>query len=540
MSYPKSKLALAVFACVGLAACGGSDNDGGGGGGTSSGPDSQNWQTDFSNTDRYGVTVDSDLTIDNQTLAIGTDESASSETGGQFSTPAGSTVTPDGFHGAVSPNAGAPDDDPTNNSQSGGGPFWDGWTYRDSSLSTNLPSSAQGTENFHPLEADIGSGITAAASSDCSNIAGGLTDGGTKTVFGENVPICVIEDGDLDGDYTLSNDHIYVLDGTVQIGNGDVESASDPSTVREDILTIEQGTQIFGASGSDPSLVVTRGSEIDATGTPEEPIIFGAVDFDSSASPVITDDPTDLNDRGAWGSIVLSGYGEVNAANDDDQLQTEAVPDNVTRWFGGTDNSDSSGTIEYAVVAETGEAFRQDEEVQGITVEASGSGTTISHVQVLNSDDDGIEWFGGAANARNVVIQAATDDSLDQDLGWQGTVKNALVIQGPGSGNRGMETDNNGDNFGATPKTRPVLANVTILGHSGNSGDQSAGALHREGYGGEVYRSVYTDNTSNVAGGSGEFQEGCLDIDSEVDEDLEYGDVLFNCAAGALSDDDDT
>jgi len=108
---------------------------------------------------------------------------------------------------------------------------------------------------------------------------------------------------------------------------------------------------------------------------------------------------------------------------------------------------------------------------------------------------------------------------------------------GPNFGNRGMESDGNGDDFGATPKTMPVWTNVTILGHLGSEADQSIGALHREGYGGQVYRSVYTDNTSSVAGGAtgtAEFQEGCLDVDDELDEDLEYGDVLFNCANGAL------
>jgi len=251
----------------------------------------------------------------------------------------------------------------------------------------------------------------------------------------------------------------------------------------------------------------------------------------------ITSDVEDLDDRGDWGSIVLSGYGKVNDANAENQLQTEAVPDDVTRWFGGVDNNDSSGTIEYAIVAETGEAFRQDEEVQGITVEGSGSGTRIANVQVINSDDDGIEWFGGAANARNVVIQAATDDPLDQDLGWQGTGKKALVIHGPDSGNRGMETDNNGDDFAASPKTEPVWTNVTILGNTGNSGDTSEGALHREGYGGEIYRTVYSDN--ELAGT--EFQDGCLDVDDEVDDNLEYNDVVFNCAAGTngLADDTD-
>jgi hypothetical protein len=284
--------------------------------------------------------------------------------------------------------------------------------------------------------------------------------------------------------------------------------------------------------------VVTRGSEIDASGTAELPIIFGGVEYNSSADPVITDDPTNLTTRGQWGSLVISGYGEINNASSDGQTTTEAVPDGVTRWFGGTDNGDSSGTIEYVILAETGEAFRPDEEVQGLTIEAAGSGTTISHVQVTNSDDDGFEWFGGAADARNIVLQGVSDDTLDQDLGWQGTVKKALIVQGANHGDRGMETDNNGDNFGATPKTSPVLVNVTILGNAGNGGASDAntmGALHREGYGGQVYRSVYADDTFN----GGQFDLGCLDVDSELDEDLAYGDVIFNCNNGSLVNDSD-
>ena len=538
MKHTKSTLALAVIAAAGLTACGG-DSDGGGNNNNDtsngSGPDSQNFQTDFSNTDRYNVTVDNGLTIDDGTLAVEGAPSANTDFDGPFTTPAGNSVTPNGFHGAVDPSVAAADGNPSND-----GPFWDGWTYRHKDLTTNLPgtnSTAYGTdENFHPLEVEIRDNIiTPAGAANCP--AG--SDGGTVTVFSKSFPVCAISDGELDGDITLTNDHIYVLTETVSVGDGDVEGAANGNAANSYTLTIEKGTQVFGDDDAQSSLVITRGSEIDVNGTADQPVIFGAVSYDGSS---ITDDPTDLTDRGSWGSLVLSGYGNINiaGADEDNQAQTEAVPDNVTRWYGGTDNSDSSGSIEYAVVAETGTAFRQDEEVQGITIEASGSGTSIKNVQVINSDDDGIEWFGGAADVENAVIQAPSDDALDQDQGWQGTVKTALVIQGPGAGNRGMETDGNGDNFGATPKTTPVLTNVTILGNKGNDSDQSLGALHREGYGGQVYRSAYLDNSSSVAGGSGQFQEGCLDVDSEVDEDLEYGDVLFNCAAGALSGDDDT
>lgn len=265
----------------------------------------------------------------------------------------------------------------------------------------------------------------------------------------------------------------------------------------------------------------------------------GGDDGDDGGSVIsITSDPADLSGRGKWGSLVISGYGEINNADDNDQTTTEAVPDGVTRWFGGTDNDDSSGSIRYVILAETGEAFRPDEEVQGLTIEGSGAGTTISHVQVTNSDDDGIEWFGGAASADHVVIQGVTDDSLDMDLGYQGTVQFGLIRQGANFGDRIIESDNNGSDFGALPKTTPILANITLFGNAGNGGTGDAntmGALHREGMGGQLYRSVIADDSEAGA----QFDLGCLDVDDELDEDLEYGDVLFNCAAGGLVDDTD-
>jgi len=250
----------------------------------------------------------------------------------------------------------------------------------------------------------------------------------------------------------------------------------------------------------------------------------------------ITDDPANLNGRGDWGSIVISGYGEINAGDSNNQAQSEAVPDGVTRWFGGTDNSDSSGNIDYVVVAETGTTFRPDEEVQGITVEAAGSGTTIDHYQVVQSDDDGIEFFGGALNLKHYVANGVTDDSLDIDLGYQGTVQYALIRQGANFGDRGIESDNNGDAFGATPKSKPTIANITILGNYGNGGSSSSesrAVMHREGFGGSVYRSFYGDNEI-VAGATGKWTNGCIDVDDEVDGDMVYGDVYLQCSSGDL------
>jgi hypothetical protein len=245
----------------------------------------------------------------------------------------------------------------------------------------------------------------------------------------------------------------------------------------------------------------------------------------------ITGDVTKLGGRGEWGGLVLTGYGKVNNGDTNGQTTSEAVPDGVTRYYGGNSNGDTSGSLKYIVLAETGEAFRPDEEVQGLTMEAVGSGTQVSYVQVTNSDDDGIEWFGGAAKNDHLVISGQADDCLDIDLGFQGTIQFAICITGKTHGDKVIESDNNGDNFGATPKTSPIMANLTLLGDTGNEGKGSV--VHREGFGGEVYRSVITDN--KLTGGT--FGK-CLDIDSELDEDMFYGDVVFNCSKGIDPADD--
>lgn len=251
------------------------------------------------------------------------------------------------------------------------------------------------------------------------------------------------------------------------------------------------------------------------------------------AAKKITGDPTDLGGRGEWGGLVISGYGQVNNADTNGQTTSEAVPDGVTRYFGGANNADSSGSLKYVVLADTGEAFRPDEEVQGLTVEAAGSGTKFSYLQITNSDDDGIEWFGGASKTDHVVISGQADDCLDIDLGFSGTVQFGICVIGKTHGDKVIESDSNGDNFAALPKSKPTLANLTLLGDFGNEG--KSGIMHREGFGGRVYRTVISDN--KLTGGT--FSK-CLDVDSELDEDMFYGDVVFNCSKGIDVTDADT
>jgi len=428
------------------------------------------------------------------------------------SAPAPATALPSGlddsamYHGAVDPAA-------------TGDVWWQGWT-----VGGDYDGTLSETP-FHPLQAEIKDpkGINAADTSACVKLGLG-TDGGTVNIYGEDFPICVVSDDIDSGDVTWPNSHVFLLTDTIEIGTGD--DRGGPTT--NATLTIEAGTQVFAVADSAVSLVVTRGSTLTANGTAERPILFSALEWDGKK---VTGDPTDVLNRGQWGGVVMSGFGVTNSGDDNGEVRTEAAPKGQERYFGGDDNTDSSGSLTYAIIAESGFAFRPDEEVQGLTLEAAGSGTTLDYIQVLGSEDDAVEWFGGAASISHTINNGPDDDGWDQDLGWVGTIQFGIHKHGEENGDRGIESDNNGDNFDAAPQTAPDIANITIIGGLGKG--ESFAALHREGWRGQVFRSVYTDG--DVA-----FVNGCLDVDDILPSELQYRDVVMNCANGALLECDDT
>lgn len=444
----------------------------------------------------------SGLVLDPATLAV---------TGIARATP--TTALPAGFaaadyFGAVDPSATTP--------------WWQGWTAIDSDFDGNLPGA-----DFHPLQAEIEDGTLApAATNECTGVSAEFADGGVVTIFGKTFPVCVISD-DITTDVTLVASHVWVLDGTISVGDGAAQLMGSSPTL-DVTLTVEAGAQIYAAGNDAASVAITRGSQIDAEGTADLPIIFASVEADFQATNVITGDPTDLSGRGQWGGVILSGNGIVNNGDTNGELGSEASPPSNQRFFGGSNNSDDSGTLKYAIIAETGFAFVTDSEVQGLTLEAAGSGTDIEFVQIIGSNDDCVEWFGGAADISHLVCVGVNDDALDIDSGYQGNIQFALIRMGATNGDHGIESDNNGSTFDLAPVSSPNIANITILGNAGREDTSTNGALHREGFAGKLYRSVFTDDT--VAGGA--FEAGCLDIDDVVPTELRHYDSVFNCTGG--------
>jgi hypothetical protein len=183
-----------------------------------------------------------------------------------------------------------------------------------------------------------------------------------------------------------------------------------------------------------------------------------------------------------WGGLVINGNGRTNKCSDAQatgngcHVLSEGKPSN----YGGNDNAESSGSLRYVVVKHTGFEVAPGDELNGITFNAVGSGTTVSHVQAYSTYDDGFEFFGGAVNVDHAILVYVKDDSIDYADGWVGTITHALVIHSSTDGNRCIEGDNQGTDFAALPQTNPTVSNMTCI-TSGS--DQSGGGTHGDSEG---------------------------------------------------------
>lgn len=130
--------------------------------------------------------------------------------------------------------------------------------------------------------------------------------------------------------------------------------------------------------------------------------------------------------------------------------------------------------MQYVRIEFPGIALQPNQEIDGLSLGAVGSGTTIDHIQVSYSGDDSYEWFGGAVNMKNIVAFRGWDDEFDTDNGFRGKVQFALSIGDPAiadqSGSNGFESDNDASGSTSSPYTMPIFSNVTFFGPYAVSG----------------------------------------------------------------------
>ena len=330
-------------------------------------------------------------------------------------------------------------------------------------------------------------------------------------------------------DLTIPANTTIAIRGPVFIGADNKDNAGTPVT-----LTVNEGVRFFGASAggtataTDDYMVVTRGSKIEAIGTATNPVRFTSrakLNDEETGSSITTASTT-----AQWGGLVLNGFAPINACADatatGGSADCEKSGEGSSGLFGGDQETDNSGTLQYVSVEFAGSRLTTEDELNGIAFQGVGSGTTVDHIQVHNNLDDSIEFFGGAAEVKYYISTGAGDDNIDWTDGWHGKMQFAVVnSNNPSSSDpRGLEADNLHNFDDATPFSDPSISNVTMVGSSGNM----QGALLRRGTKGKLVNFVVTgfpigldiDNTqtfTNYNDGSLKLQSWLLDNDVNFD-----------------------
>ena len=280
--------------------------------------------------------------------------------------------------------------------------------------------------------------------------------GDLVTPESNNADDCItIDDSDLDGtEHNWTSDNCYNLDGLVYLEE-------------DGILNIEAGTVIRGlgvnsiSTGDNASaLIISRGAQIFARGTADEPIIFTAQQDD-------LDDPTDLDQsvRGQWGGLVVLGNAPITAEADVNGIEGIVSSEERAR-FGGDNAEDNSGVLNYVSIRHGGFALSSGNEINGLTLGGVGSGTEIDYIEVFANLDDGIEWFGGSVRVDHASVSYCGDDGIDYDNGWLGGGQYWFVLQGPNDvGGTGRAGEHDGAQPDANmPFSNPTIYNATYVG----------------------------------------------------------------------------
>ncbi len=315
--------------------------------------------------------------------------------------------------------------------------------------------------------------VTPAAGCPTIASSGGLTDSGTISGPTGEYRVCTLPATfDADDNLPFIDGLLYQIQDTVTVGT----DQGFGSTGTDVTLSIEPGAIFFAQAAS--ALIVDRGNTIDASGTPTMPIVFTSRDNILGLN--------NDNSQAQWGGIVMLGRAPVSDCQDN-VFNTAAAPNAnpacqqrlegsaQTFFFGGNDDADSSGTLEYVQMRFCGFELTQGNELQCLTTGGTGSGTTFNHIMSFNSSDDGVEFFGGSVNMSQLAVVGASDDSIDADSGVQANIETAVVVQRSSTGDSIIEFDSpddlaDGTPGNAIPQSALNVNNFTFVQRSSASG----------------------------------------------------------------------
>jgi hypothetical protein len=250
--------------------------------------------------------------------------------------------------------------------------------------------------------------------------------------------------GTITGNRDLDASVVYTLNGSLLVENGGV-------------LNIPAGTRIEAEQGFSNYILVLQGGKINIKGTAAAPVVITGK----------------VKSAGSWGGLIINGKAQITNFNGSSQATMEATYGRTeianAYVYGGTDNNDNSGSIEYLILEYTGARASVDVEHNGLTLNGVGKGTTIKNLYITNGADDGIEFFGGSVDVENLLVVNPDDDMFDFTQGYCGELKNAYGVwesthKSTEKDPRGIEADGNldGEEPDGTPQSDFKVTNVTF------------------------------------------------------------------------------
>lgn len=332
------------------------------------------------------------------------------------------------------------------------------------------------------------------------------------------------------------------------------------------------GAVVAGSTLNTPgALVVTQSGRIIANGSSLSPIIFTTAAVDNNNDAIADDDDANgfedefvlgsgdvflddaplaaplapLNGAGLgnvalWGGLVILGNAPTNLADRNGVGFGKGLVEGLTvpgfpqadATYGGLEPHDNSGSLRFVSIRHAGDELGASNELNGISLAGVGDGTTFENVEIYCNFDDGVEWFGGTVNGKNLAVSFVGDDMFDLDEGYTGLNQFMLGIMpffnensgaayGSASGDKAGEFD--GDNFrpdnvafngnvavriavdGASasgapsPLSNPGMYNMTLIGSTpdapqfftpGSVAATNRGLQGRNGFAGVVYNSI--------------------------------------------------
>ncbi|MFS1524961.1 hypothetical protein ACL7TT_12750 [Microbulbifer sp. 2304DJ12-6] len=160
-----------------------------------------------------------------------------------------------------------------------------------------------------------------------------------------------------------------------------------------------------------------------------------------------------------------------------------------------------------------------------------GAGAKFNHLDIANSQTGGLALDGGAANIDWLLVSNVKGDLVSWANGYRGTLQYAILQPGDESNGHALLGRNNPADHNATPRSRPVMANITLQG--AESSDTAI--LLEDGSGLLLYNSVVTEFAT------------CLDIDDPATSNLQFSDpleiyfdnVVLDCGRTVPDEDED-